>query len=155
MDIEQRFTSVGHPQANGQVEVTNRTIVDNLKRRLKSSQGNWVDDLDGVLWAYRTTARTATQETPYSMVYGSEAVIPAEIAVETMRIQGYNPNDNHNARVFDLDMLETVRSDAQAKRLNYQAAMARAYNKNVKTREFQVGDLVLRKADILKQPGKL
>ena len=33
--------------------------------------------------------------------------------------------------------------------------MARAYNKNVKTREFQVGDLVLRKADILKQPGKL
>lgn len=107
LKIEQRFTSVGYPQANGQTEVTNRTIVKQIETRLSEASGGWVDDLDGVLWAYRTTARTATQETPFSLVYGSEAVIPAETAIETLRIQGYQPEDNHEARMYDLDALET------------------------------------------------
>ena len=105
MGIEQRFTSVGYPQAKGQTEFTNRTIVDNLQKRLGKAKGAWVDELKGVLWAYRTTARTATQETPFSMVYSSEAVIPAEIAINTFRIQGYKPSDNHTKRIYDLDVL--------------------------------------------------
>ena len=86
---------------------------------------------------------------------GSEAVIPAETAIETPRIQGYQPADNHEARMYDLDSLETKRSTALANILRYQSIVARAYNKNVKPRKFQVGDLVWRKADILGHPGKL
>ena len=155
MGIEQRFTSIGYPQANGQTEVTNRTIVDNLQKRLGDAKKDWVDELEGVLWAYRTTARTATQETPFSLVYGSEVVIPFEISINTFRIQGYVPSDNHDKRVYDLNMLETKRSTALARTLGYQAIMARAYNKHVKSRDLQIGDLVLRKADILKPTGKL
>lgn len=49
LKIEQRFTSVGYQQANGQVEATNKTIVKILEKRLRTTQGSWVDDLDGVL----------------------------------------------------------------------------------------------------------
>ena len=92
--IEQRFTSVGYPQANGQAESTNKTVVKILEKRLRTSQESWADDLEGVLWAHRTTARTATKETPFSLVYGSEAVIPSEIAVETLRIREFEDKAN-------------------------------------------------------------
>lgn len=83
LKIEQKFTSVYHPQANRQTEVTNRTILQGLKTRLGRAKGDWVEELPNVLWAYRTTPRTATGETPFSLVYGSEAVIPAENGMPT------------------------------------------------------------------------
>lgn len=141
--IEQRFTSVGHHQANSQVESTNKTIVKILEKRLRTSQGSWADDLDGVLWVYRTTIRIATQDTPFTLVYGTGAVIPLEIAVETQRIQQYQPIENEVARIYDLELLENKRCTALANIHRYQATLARAYNKNVHTRDLQVSDLVL------------
>ncbi|GKA54669.1 reverse transcriptase domain-containing protein [Tanacetum coccineum] len=79
----QAFTSVYHPQANGQVEVTNREIVKGMERRLGMAHQAWVDELPQVLWAHRTTPKSSNKETPFSLVYGSEAVIPIEISVET------------------------------------------------------------------------
>jgi ribonuclease HI len=78
-NITQKFTSVYHPQANGQVENANRTILDGLKKRLEGAKGTWPDILPTVLWAYRTTHRTSTGETPFSLSYGTEAVIPTEV----------------------------------------------------------------------------
>ena len=111
MGIEQRFNSIGYPQANGQTEVTNRTIIDNLQKRLNETK-DWADELEGVLWAYRTTPRTATKETPFSMVYGSEAVIPAEIEVNSLRIRGFKPDENDARRIYEIDMIEDRRSTA-------------------------------------------
>ncbi|KAK6142935.1 hypothetical protein DH2020_023283 [Rehmannia glutinosa] len=58
--VTQHFTSVAHPQANGQVEVTNRTLVRGLKARLERAGGGWVDELQSVLWSYRTSPKEAT-----------------------------------------------------------------------------------------------
>ncbi|KAL0447247.1 UNVERIFIED_CONTAM: hypothetical protein Slati_1852600 [Sesamum latifolium] len=63
--IKQRFTTVAHSQANGQVEVTNRILVQGIKRRLERVGGNWAEKLTSVLWAYRTTPRGSTGETPF------------------------------------------------------------------------------------------
>lgn len=60
MKITQKFTSVAHPQANGQVEVTNRTLLHGIKTRLDKAKGDWVENLSNILWAYRTTPRTST-----------------------------------------------------------------------------------------------
>ncbi|KAL0430843.1 UNVERIFIED_CONTAM: hypothetical protein Sradi_0710300 [Sesamum radiatum] len=75
LKIQQHFTVVGNPQANSQTEVTNRILLQHLKTRLDGAKGSWVEELSGVLWAYRTTPRSATGETPFCLVYGSEAII--------------------------------------------------------------------------------
>ncbi|KAL0313318.1 UNVERIFIED_CONTAM: hypothetical protein Sradi_5731100 [Sesamum radiatum] len=85
MRIKQRFTTVVHSQANGQVEVTNRILVQEIKRRLERVGGNWTEELTSVLWAYRTTPRGSTGETPFSLVYGTEAIIPAELGIPSHR----------------------------------------------------------------------
>ena len=71
------------PQSNRQAESTNKSVVNMLKNRLEGSHKKWAEELHGVLWAYRTTPKTATHETPYSLVYGSEAIIPTEMHVRT------------------------------------------------------------------------
>ena len=78
-EIELRFTSVAHPQANGQAEVANRIILDGLKKRIEKSRNTWVDELLPILWAYRTTSRVTTGATPFMLAYGTEAVVPVEI----------------------------------------------------------------------------
>ncbi|KAL2237087.1 UNVERIFIED_CONTAM: hypothetical protein Sindi_0900400 [Sesamum indicum] len=77
--IKQFFKSVSNPQANGQTEVTNRTILQHLKTRLENAKGAWVDELPSVLWAYRTTPRTPTGESPFNLTYETDAVVPPEI----------------------------------------------------------------------------
>ncbi|KAL0413179.1 UNVERIFIED_CONTAM: hypothetical protein Sradi_1519600 [Sesamum radiatum] len=77
--LKQRFTSVAHPQSNGQVEVTNRILVQGIKRRLERVGGNWVEKLTSVPWAYWTTPRGPTGESPFTLVYGTEAIILAEL----------------------------------------------------------------------------
>ena len=79
--IRNQFSSPGHPQANGQAEVTNRTLLKIIKTKLDDAKGAWLEELPNVLWAYRTTARTSTGETPFRLTYGTEAVIPVEVGL--------------------------------------------------------------------------
>ncbi|XP_071738298.1 uncharacterized protein [Rutidosis leptorrhynchoides] len=78
------------PQANGQREVTNWDILLGIKARLGLCRRGWIDELPNVLWVHRTTPKFATNETPFSLVYGFEAVIPAEINVPTMCIASFD-----------------------------------------------------------------
>ncbi|XP_063949889.1 uncharacterized protein LOC135152732 [Daucus carota subsp. sativus] len=79
LGIKHRKASVCHPQSNGQVEVTNRIIVRGLEKRLQGLKKKWPEELSSVLWSYRTTARTSTQETPFKLSYGTEALLPVEV----------------------------------------------------------------------------
>ena len=78
LGIKNHYSSSAHPQANGQVEVTNQSLLKIIKTRLEGAKGIWPDKLPSVLWAYRKTTRTPTGETPFRLAYGSEAVIPAK-----------------------------------------------------------------------------
>ena len=60
-----------------------------IKTRLEGAKGVWLDELPGVLWAYRTTVRTPIGETPFKLAYGSEAVILAEVHVAKNRVMKY------------------------------------------------------------------
>uniref|UniRef100_A0A2N9GPK1 Uncharacterized protein n=1 Tax=Fagus sylvatica TaxID=28930 RepID=A0A2N9GPK1_FAGSY len=74
LGIHNHYSSPGHPQANGQVEVTNRSLLKLIKTRLEGAKGLWPEELPSILWAYRTTVRIPTGETPFRMTFGSEAV---------------------------------------------------------------------------------
>ncbi|XP_073121820.1 uncharacterized protein [Henckelia pumila] len=154
MKIEQVFTSVSYPQGNGKVEVTNRTIVQALKTRLDTAGGKWVDELPSMLWSYQTTTKSGTGETPYNMVYGTEAVFPDDIGQESARIIAYSP-DNKNLREMDLDLVEESRARAATRLVGYRKRMIQDYNKKVYPRDFQEGDLVMRKIEHHEERGKL
>ena len=79
LGIKNHYSSLVHPQANGQVEVTNRSLLKIIKTRLEGAKGIWPEELPSVLWVYRITIRTSTWETPFRLAYGSDVVILAEI----------------------------------------------------------------------------
>ena len=79
------YSTPVYPQGNEQAEAVNKVIVNGLKKRLDDAKGKWVEQLPHVLWTYRTTLRWSTGETPFSMTYGAEAVIPLENGFPTLR----------------------------------------------------------------------
>ena len=79
LGIKNKFSSPRHPQASGQTEVTNQMLLKIIKARLDEAKGAWLEELPNVLWPYKTTARMPTGETPFRLIYGTEAVIPVEI----------------------------------------------------------------------------
>ena len=94
LGIRNRYSTSAYPQGNEQVEAINKVIVNGLKKRLDVAKGKWVDELPNVLWTYRTTPRLSTGETPFSMTYGSEVVIPLESGFSTLRTSLFDPNNN-------------------------------------------------------------
>ncbi|XP_022150862.1 uncharacterized protein LOC111018909 [Momordica charantia] len=87
LGISHLSSSPAHPKANGQVEAVNKIIKRGLKLRLDSIKGRWAEELPEVLWSYRTTPRESTGETPFSLAFGSEAVVPVEIGIPTDRVE--------------------------------------------------------------------
>ncbi|GJU61626.1 reverse transcriptase domain-containing protein [Tanacetum coccineum] len=106
LGILQSFTSVYHPQANGQVKATNWDIVKGMERRLGKNHQGWVDELTHVLWAHMTTPKSGNGETPFSLTYGFEAVVPIEISVEMKRIKEFEARQKDNRCKEDLDILK-------------------------------------------------
>ena len=73
-------------------------------------------------------------------------MIPAEMNLCSAQVAGFDPAQNNELMVKRLDWLEEYRKAAIIRLAEYQQKLARCYNRDVKTKEFSVGDLVLRKA---------
>ena len=125
-----------------------------LKARLGKAKGQWVEELPNVLWAYRTTARTGNGCTPFSLVYGSEAVLPPEIGLPTYRISNYDPTTNDANLSLNLDLLEERRELASLRNARYKTFIERYYNSKVRHNQFKIGDFVLRKNEASRQEGQ-
>jgi len=148
LGIKQHFTSVAHPQANGQIELANRTMLHGLKARVDKADGSWVDELPSILWSYRTIRRGSTGETPFSLCYGSEALIPVEIGVPTLRVEHFDPESNEQGLRNNLDTVEELREEARVRQAVYNQRIERYYNRRVRARSFLPGDLVLRRVSV-------
>ncbi|KAL0411872.1 UNVERIFIED_CONTAM: hypothetical protein Slati_3776900 [Sesamum latifolium] len=102
-----------------------------------------------------TTPRGSTGETPFSLVYGTEAIIPAELGMPSHRVMNFSEECNENLLRENLDLIEELREKAFLRAQRYKNIMISSYNIRVKSRNFQVGDLVLRRVDALKPISKL
>nr|GEU80122.1 protein NYNRIN-like [Tanacetum cinerariifolium] len=85
LNIQQINIDVAHPQANGLVERENRSLMEGIKTKLGRERKGWVDELPNVLCAFQTSLKISNGETPYSLMFGSEAIIMAEIGMPTHR----------------------------------------------------------------------
>ncbi|XP_024029251.1 uncharacterized protein K02A2.6-like [Morus notabilis] len=112
LGIQKSFSALIHPQSNGQVKAINKILKYTLKKRLDDLKGKWAEELPKVLWAYRTTSRTTTGETPFSMTYGAEAVLPVEIETPMLRTVVYNDDTNAEAINGELNLLEEKMLDS-------------------------------------------
>ena len=80
--------------------------MNGLKKKLDDAKGRWVEELPHVLWTYRTTPRKSTGETPFSMTYGAEAVIPLENGFLIMRTSTFTSDVNSELLKKNLDLIE-------------------------------------------------
>ncbi|RVW28612.1 hypothetical protein CK203_100881 [Vitis vinifera] len=76
LKIKNLYFTPQYPQSNGKTEATNKIILSALKKMLEKSKGMWVDELPSVLWAQRTTLGQPTGNTPFTLAYGMDAIIP-------------------------------------------------------------------------------
>ena len=115
-----------------------------LKTKLEDLKGKWVEYLPEVLWAYRTTRKSATQETPFALAFGTEAVDPVEVLLKSPRIE---LNIEHNEEVLhlNLDLLEEKREQVLKCMEDYHRKTAKYYDQRVKPRSYKPDDLVLKK----------
>ena len=128
--------------------MTNRTLLKIIKAKLDNAKGAWLEELPNVLWAYRTTARTLTRETPFRLTYGTEAVIPVEVGVASIRREVLHEEDNDDQLRINLDCMDEVSDKTSSRMTKYQQKMVEYYNKRVKLRRLDIGDLILRKVTL-------
>ncbi|XP_019166957.1 PREDICTED: uncharacterized protein LOC109162728 [Ipomoea nil] len=110
-------------------------------------RGAWVEELDAILWAYRTTPRRATGETPFSLAYGFEARAPAEVVIPSRREEDYDPDTNEEHHRTDLHLIDDRRKAVAIRAENYQRQTKAYHDKRVRPRYFQAGDYVLRRRE--------
>ena len=103
-----------------------------------------MEELPGVLWAYRITTRKPTGVSPFALTYGMEVVIPTEIGLPTIHTAVPDPA-NEESIIKELDNSDELREATAILVASYQRRLVNSYNKRVKPRTFHQGDLVLRK----------
>jgi transposase InsO family protein len=147
--IQIKYASVAHPRANGQVERTKGMILEALRKKVfdKSEKlvGKWIRELPYVVWSLRTQpSRALHGNTPFFMVYGSEAVLPADLIFETPRLTFESIAEAEATRMEDIDVLKEERLNTVIQSARYQQTLRRYHDKAVRHQSFAVGDLVLR-----------
>jgi hypothetical protein len=134
-----------YAQANGQAEYSNKILVKLIKKKIEDNPKTWHEVLSEALWAHRISRHRATKVTPFELVYCQEAILLVEVNLGAYRLVKQNDLsvDTYHALMVDnidevtdkrLGDLEAIEKDKMR--------VARAYNKRVKDKSFQVGDLV-------------
>nr|GEU87350.1 reverse transcriptase domain-containing protein [Tanacetum cinerariifolium] len=141
---EQRFASVKHPQSNGLVERANRSMGEGIKARLGEGNKNWVEELPRVLWVHRTMIKSSHDDTPFSLTFETEAVIPTDIEMPTYRTAAVDVVNNDEELRLNLDLLEERRERAEVCEASAKSKMMKYYNARVRGVAFKPGDFVYR-----------
>jgi transposase InsO family protein len=142
------WAAVAHPMTNGQVECANDMILQGLKPRIYNDLNKfgrrWMKELPSVVWSLRTTPSQATGFTPFFLVYGVKAILPADLEYGSPRTRAYDARSNQTNREDSLDQLEEARDMALLHSARYEQSLRRYHARGVRSRDLQVGDLVLR-----------
>jgi hypothetical protein len=112
---------------------------------LKKHGKKWIDELLCALWGNRTSPSRAMREIPFFMVYGTEAVLPPEVTIGSLRVKTYDEAAQDQLRCEDVDLVDERRWQSAIKNARYWQALKCYHQRFVCSRELQVDDLVLRR----------
>ena len=142
------FASVAHPRSNDQAERANAEVLRVLRTKtsdkLRKSGRRWIDELPAVLWSIRMMPNRATGQTPFALVYGTEAVLPTELIYGSPRVLAYDELEQERLRQDDATLLDEDRLRVAVRAERYQQALHRYHSHKVHARNLEEGDLVLR-----------
>ncbi|GKA57301.1 reverse transcriptase domain-containing protein [Tanacetum coccineum] len=97
---------------NEQVERANHSLGEGITARLGEGNKTWIEEVSHILWAHRTMIKTSNGDTPFSLTYSTEAVIPVEIGMPSLRCAKVDQIMNDEALLLNLDILEERRERA-------------------------------------------
>jgi len=126
-----------------------------LKRRLEKAKWTWAEEVPRIVWAYHTTPQSTTRETPFNLGYGSDAMIPIEIQENSPRFENFVAEESNEERKVNLDLLDEVKEKARIKVEALKRRVEYKYSSKLRPRQFQVTDLVMRKAHPYQLENKL
>jgi hypothetical protein len=134
-----------YAQANGQVEVANKNIISIVKKKAKGKSQSWYEFLGEALWACRTSPKESTNTTPFRLAFGHDDVLPVEILLQSTRVQRQieiPTNHYWDILLDELVDLDEERLTALEVLTKQKEKVEKAYNKKVKSKLFDQGDLV-------------
>nr|XP_009593580.1 uncharacterized protein LOC104090229 [Nicotiana tomentosiformis] len=145
--IVHRHSTPYRPKANGVIEAANENIKKILRKMIQGSR-HWYEKLLFALLGHRTTARTSVGAIHYLLVYETETVIPDEVEIPSLQIIVESEIEDTKwvrTRLEHLMMIDEKWLAAVCFGRLYQQRIARAYNKKVRSRHFEVGQLILKR----------
>nr|GEV95661.1 hypothetical protein [Tanacetum cinerariifolium] len=141
------ITGSQHSQSNELIERANQSLGEGIKARLGKGNKNWVKELLHVLWAHRTMIKLSHGDTPFSLTYGTKAIIPAEIEMPTYRTAAVDVVYNYEELCLNLDLLEERRKRATICEAKAKLKMTKYYNARDRDITLRPGDFVYRNND--------
>jgi hypothetical protein len=124
-------------------------VLDALKKRLhdaaNSKGGKWIKELPNAIWGLRTQPSKPTGQSPYLLVYSSEAILPADVMWDSPAVEHYDEGVSEDSRRVDIDGLEEACCVSLVQSAGYLEGIRRYHDHNVKERSFNIDDLVLRR----------
>nr|GEZ95764.1 reverse transcriptase domain-containing protein [Tanacetum cinerariifolium] len=143
--VTHRLSTVYHPQASGQVEVSNHGLKRILERTIGENRASWSDKLDDALWAFCTAYKTPIGCTPYKLVYGKACHLPIKLehkAYWALKQANFDLAIAGNHRKVQLNELNELRNHAYENSLIYKEKTKRIHDSKIQNRVFNVGDRV-------------
>jgi hypothetical protein len=120
-------------------------LIKLIKKKIAENPRRWHKVLSEALWAHRISKYGAIRVTPFELVHGQEAILPIEVNLGTYRLAKQNDLDTivyHNLMMDNINEITDKRMRALKEIEKDKARVARAYNKKVRPKLFQVGELV-------------